>query len=89
MQSCHAAVEAGRHLLPDEIEHPHLIVCALPDEAALCRCLDWLTRQGLCFRAFREPDRGNELTALCAGPVSGSDRRRFRRFRCLTGPGFL
>lgn len=33
--------------------------------------------------AFREEDLGGSLTALAAGPVSGTGRRLFRKFRLL------
>jgi hypothetical protein len=86
VQSCHAAVEAARHLFPAELPHPHLIVCAVADEPALWRQLQRLQQQGVRLRAFFEPDRGNELTALATEPVFGTTRRLFRNLRLLTPP---
>jgi hypothetical protein len=84
VQSCHAAFEAARHLFPPDLPHPHLIVCAVGDEPALWRQVHRLQRQGVHLRAFFEPDRGNELTALATEPIFGKTRRLFRNLRLLT-----
>jgi len=88
VQSCHAAIEVAKSLLPAELPHPHLVVCAVADERQLFRCLDRLRRFGIAHRAFHEPDRGNELTAIGTEPISGERRRIFKRYRCLSDPGF-
>jgi hypothetical protein len=84
VQASHAAVEAARHLIPPDLIHPHIIVCAAGDEPALWRQLHRLQRHGVRFRAFFEPDRGNELTAVATEPVFGQTRRLFRNLRLLT-----
>jgi hypothetical protein len=84
VQSCHASVEAARHLFPPDLPHPHLIVCAVGDEPALWRLLQRLQRQGVRLRAFFEPDLDNELTALATEPVLGQTRRLFRKLPLLT-----
>ena len=84
VQSCHAAIEAARFLFPPDSPHPHLIVCSVGDEPALWQRLHRLQRHGIRFRAFFEPDRANELTALATEPVCGPTRRVFRNLRLLT-----
>ncbi len=88
VQSCHAAIEVAKSLLAADLPHPHLVVCAVPDERRLFQCLDRLRRCGIAYRAFREPDRGNEFTAVGTEPVCGERRRVFKRYRCLSQPGF-
>lgn len=88
VQSCHAAIEVARSLLPVECPHPHLVVCAVADERQLFQCLERLRRLGIAHRAFFEPDRGNELTAIGTEPISGERRRIFKRYRCLSQAGF-
>ena len=88
MQACHAAVEVAKSLLPVDLPHPHLIVCAVRGERQLFQCLDRLRRSGIACRAFHEPDRGNELTAVGTEPIWDERRRLFKRYRCLSQPGF-
>jgi hypothetical protein len=84
VQSCHAAIEAARALLPAELQHPHLIVCGVHDEAALWRFLHKLQLHNIRFQAFLEPDQDNQLTALATEPVFDETRRLFRNLRLLT-----
>jgi hypothetical protein len=88
VQACHAAIEVARSFLPPNLPHPHLVVCAVADERRLYACLNRLHRLGIACRAFHEPDRGGELTALGTEPVCGERRRAFKRYRCLRPPGF-
>ena len=88
VQSCHAVLEAGKSLLPSNYLHPHLVVIGIPDERQLFQCLDRMRRLNVPFRAFHEPDRQNELTAIATGPIVGEQRQIFRRFRCLEQPAF-
>ena len=84
VQSCHAAIEAARTLLPAEQEHPHVIVCGVRDEHALWAAVHKLQKHGIRYRAFQEPDQGNQLTALATEPVLDATRRLFRSLRLLT-----
>jgi hypothetical protein len=70
------------------LPHPYLVVCAIPSERQLFQCLDHLRRSGIACRTFHEPDRNNELTAIGTEPVCGQRRRLFKRYRCLSQPGF-
>jgi hypothetical protein len=87
VQACHACLEAARALLPSEQEHPHLVVCGVPDEVRLGTCLDRLRRAGVRFRAFHEPDLGGALTAAATEPVRGAQRLLFRDSQLLRGGG--
>ena len=88
VQSCHATLEVARSLLPAELSHPHLVVCGVHSERELLQCLDRLNRAGIAYRAFREPDQGNELTAIGTEPICGKRRKIFKRYRCLSHAGF-
>jgi len=43
----------------------------------LQRTAEKLERAGISFRAFREPDLNNEMTAIACKPVCGEQRRLF------------
>jgi hypothetical protein len=88
VQTCHAALEVAKSLLPADLPHPHLVVCAVAGERQLFALIDRLRRYGVAYRAFHEPDRGGELTAVGTEPVWGERRRVFKRYRCLIQPGF-
>lgn len=48
----------------------HLALLAVKGEEALHRLLASAEVHGLRFAAFREPDRGNELTAIALEPAA-------------------
>jgi hypothetical protein len=85
VQAAHAAIEAARHI-PAEDEHPHLVICGVPDEATLVREQARLESFDLRCFPFYEADRGDELTALSIGPLrEPSARRRLSRYQLLKG----
>jgi hypothetical protein len=53
------------------------------DEKRLRHDLDKLVKAGVRIRAWYEPDRNNELTAIASEPVSGDRRKLFRNFQLL------
>ena len=77
-------VELYRRDNPSTPEHPHLVACSAKSESDLVKIRTRLESQGVRVTSFREPDLGDRLTALAAGPVSGSARSPFRRLRLLT-----
>jgi hypothetical protein len=84
VQAIHAAIEASRHFLSPEHQHPNLVLCRVSSERDLLAAADRLDRLGIQFKIFREPDRSSEATALATEPL-GSYRRRFlARYPCLT-----
>ncbi len=86
VQSAHAAIEAAHHLIPPELEHPHLCLCGVKGEIQLQAAADRLDQAGIKYRAFIEPDIGDQWTALATESVSGEDRRHFKRYNCLKLP---
>ena len=78
-QAVHAAHEAGiRFGTPDRVSA--VVVCALPDEAALRDALDRLTFHGIRATAFHEPDLGGRMTALATEPLPRNRRNFLSRY---------
>jgi hypothetical protein len=65
------------------LPHPHLVLIGIADERQLFQCAERLRRLHIDFCPFHEPDRDNELTAVATAPISGADRRHFKRYRCV------
>ena len=76
-------LEVSRQFLTPESEHPHLVLCAVSSQARLLAAADHLFRNEVRFTLFREPDRGDEATALATEPLAGARCRLMERFRCL------
>jgi hypothetical protein len=83
VQASHAAIESGRKFLKDGDEHPSVILCSIKSEAKLMKCADELAAQGIDYTIFKEPDIGNQATALASRPLIGKDRKAFSRFQLL------
>jgi len=83
VQAIHAAIELARSSLSSAEEHPHVVLCGLNSELQLFNALQKLQKAGIPHKPFFEADRDDELTAVAAGPVSGEDRRHFRRYHLL------
>lgn len=80
VQATHAAIEAARFgLVSRDSQHPHLVLCSIPNEGSLQRLADKLSFKGIPFKLFYEPDRDNELTALATAPLTGDSRKLFGR----------
>lgn len=81
VQSCHAALEAGHAFYdPKTQDHPHIIILSVLDESALLKVASKLFYNGYEFRKFKEPDIGNELTAIACRPVCGDKRLFFAKY---------
>lgn len=65
-------------MIRPDIDHPHLVFCTVPDEHALSLLGRDLRVIGVRYADFREPDMGDQSTAICTEPV-GADRRRLFR----------
>lgn len=84
VQAAHAVLEASRQgLIPSYIPHPSLVLCTRPDELSLLSKAEELVQSGISFVLFREPDIGNQATALATAPLSKADRRLFRSLPLL------
>lgn len=87
VQACHASLEAARRFLPPSRDHPNVIVLGLPDESALRHCLQELTSLNVRLHSFREPDLGDQLTAIATELIPRTHKRLFRKYRLLGSAG--
>lgn len=81
VQVAHAAQESGLYLPPDSprTTPDNIIVCMTPDEQSLLA--EAAKHDPSIFRLIREPDLQNRATAMATRPLSGLDRKPFRRWR--------
>lgn len=82
VQSCHAVIEATRNFNMNG-EHPSVIICVVKSEDKLQKITQELSQKKIKFSEFREPDIGNQLTAIASEPLRGNDREAFKRFQLL------
>lgn len=81
VQSCHAALEAGKHFCQDPTSPvDHLIVLTVPDEEALIKAKERVEARGVNLILFREPDLKNEATCFCTEPIGGDLRKVFSNY---------
>jgi hypothetical protein len=85
VQAIHAGIAAARELIPAEIAHPSLVLCTVPDRAALLALSDRLVTAGVTHRTFHEADMGEQPTALATEPVNGKARKLFKDLSLFTG----
>lgn len=79
IQATHAAHEAGiRFGNPDDISS--MVVCSVPDEAALRLSAATCELRGIRKYLFVEDDFGNQATAFATEPISGERRKAFKNF---------
>lgn len=92
VQSAHAAIEAGRAFLPPNTKHddclenhPHLVICEVKDEKKLKSTEKKLQENQIQYRVFKEPDIGDQMTAIATEPIHSEDDRRntLRRYQLL------
>lgn len=84
VQACHAAIESSRAFMNKESEHPSVILCTVKSEHKLLKCAEELDLKDIDYKIFREPDIGNQATALASKPLIGKERQAFSRFQLLT-----
>lgn len=82
VQAAHAAVEAAR-AFPDSEDHPHLVICTVPNLRCLEIALSRLSERGLQCFPFVEPDLGGELTAFATSPLRGRQRRHLAKYNLM------
>ena len=58
----------------------HLVALEVNDEEQLLEARERLEDRGIDAILFREPDRGNEATAICTEPISGNRRKIFSKY---------
>ena len=85
MQCGHAIIEYYRssnvEANHNTTEHPHLIYLEVKNEETLRQFCSKLDEEGIFYSAFHEPDKNNELTAICCEPVSGIRRKIFKKLQ--------
>lgn len=81
VQSSHAAYEAGTHLEENGSSVNHLVVLSVPNEQALLETHKKLGKRDIRSVLFREPDIGDQATALCTEPIWGSRRKLFAQYK--------
>lgn len=83
VQACHAAHHAG-HALGGPVDEASLIVCTVPDRAALVAAQERLTRYGIRSKMFFEPSWDMGFSAIGTEPITS----RKQRFAMNTYPLF-
>ena len=83
VQLGHSVFEASQEFSQLYTQHPNLIACDVRDEQRLQSVIRKLQKNNIKFVAFHEPDRDNELTAICTEPVTGEARRVFRDYQLI------
>lgn len=83
VQAGHAIFEASQEFRQLYTQHPSLILCEVRNEQRLQSVIRKLEKHNIKFVTFHEPDRDNELTAICTEPVSGEARRIFRDYQLI------
>ena len=83
VQAGHAMIEATRAYLKPNAEHPSIVLCAEKNESKLRKLQDEFILKGIPFKAFHEPDIGNQLTALATAPIAGEGRTAFKKLQLI------
>lgn len=83
VQGTHAAIEATRAFLKDGDEHPSVIYLIVKSEHKLRQVVERARAAGISFKTFKEPDFGDELTAMATAPLIGDERSFFKRFQLM------
>jgi len=84
VQACHAIQEADR-LFPIPEITPNVIVLGVKDEAKLHSVIEELVLHKVGHAPFREPDMGNQITAVATSPIYEESRKLFRKYKLLKG----
>lgn len=84
VQAAHAAQESGLltqklGLAPSSVSN--LVLCQAVDESFLLREFQRLELFNIPTVLFREPDIGNQSTALCTIPLIGESCRLFKKWK--------
>lgn len=86
VQTAHACIEATRQFINADLEHPHLIAVHINSEEKLLKEHQRLLDLGIRCILFREPDIGNQATAIATEPIYGDRRRHFRKYQLVKPP---
>jgi hypothetical protein len=62
-----------------------LVLCEVANEEKLNAVGQKLESAGVSLRAFREPDIGDQLTAIATAPLGAEFRHLFRKYPLFSG----
>jgi len=77
----HAAYEAGKHLTDNNPEIDSTVLCRVKNEEDLLRAQARIESRGIKTILFREPDIGDQATALATEPIFGNRRKALSRYQ--------
>ena len=80
VQSSHAILESTRKYISKDCEHPSVIILIVKSEARLLKLVDDLDIDHV---TFREPDIGNQMTAIATRPLSHGERDYFKKYQLM------
>lgn len=80
VQSSHAILETTRKFINKTDEHPSVIILIVKNERRLLRLCSELEIDHI---TFREPDIGNEMTAIATKPLIGEERAYFKKYQLM------
>lgn len=79
VQAAHATIEVARSgLIPENSDHPSLIICSVKDEEELISFSKILSDKNIIFKPFYEADLNDSLTAIATEPVPQAKRKHFK-----------
>lgn len=82
VQSAHACIEVARNYIGKEDEHPSVIIVVVKNEGKLNKVIDSIGDK-FDIQIFREPDIGNQKTAIATRPLYGEEREFFKRYQLM------
>lgn len=85
VQASHAAMEMGYKHTPTP-SPTHIVLIGMETQEALVHTADYLTSHNIPHEMFHEPDYDTGFTAIATRPITGSQRKLFKRYSLYT-PG--
>ena len=87
VQACHAVIESTKSF--EQSHHPSVIICTVPNEESLTEFFSRLDDSNIRYKAFNEPDIGDEWTAIATEPIHGDKRKAFSNLPLLKGGAIM
>ena len=81
VQSIHAAYEAAGKFDDNTSQTHSTVLCQVKSEKDLIKAAYKLELAGIQHHIFKEPDIGNQSTALCTEPLTQDRRREFSNWK--------
>jgi hypothetical protein len=83
VQTAHAALELGARLTTDQVKDLHFTCCGVPNLEELEAVERVLDSMKIEYVVFREPDIGNQKTAIGVFPIEEQKRGLLRNYNLL------